>query len=115
MKVRIEQNFMNSTYDVYIFEKHEDRLFVAEPLELKMSVIKGYKPGEGWTFKPTIRVDELFGSEFFTAFAKELSNKRFFPELDPSELDKALKAKDAHLEDMRKIAFQFLTPKGILK
>jgi hypothetical protein len=71
------------------------------------------RPGGELGIKPFLQVDGLDhkAEEFFAALAKELSRLGFRDDSEEKQLADVLKAKEEHLQDMRKLIFDWMVKK----
>lgn len=106
LEVRIDYNLLNRRWEIYAYEQLEDGKAVPFLISIeKLPIIS-----EGDPLPPTVTLKRLEGQQLFTMLAKELRVNKFGPE--PIMINEPqLQAIAAHLEDMRRIAFNFLEPK----
>ena len=107
MKVRIETDWSTGEYHVYLYEKYGDRLFVGKPMDLVMEEVSDYRPGKCLVGKlpPALRLGREMASNLFAELVKELTSLGFKNSKNEEALTDVLKAKNEHLEDMRKLVF----------
>jgi hypothetical protein len=107
-KVHLEREWSTGQINIYIWEKHGDRLFAAEPSQLIMSEVSGYQPGENFQekVKPFLQVSDRNRDDLFPAIAKALSDYGYGPPKEEPKDDGTLKATRDHLADMRRLVFQ---------
>jgi hypothetical protein len=101
MKVKIVQNDPFLKTDIYIYEQHEQKRSLAQPVEL---IFKDIKEADYSTdsIKPTISIHQEFAFALFKALADELHRNGV--RTDQDELNEGeLKALKNHLEDLRKL------------
>ncbi len=107
MKIDIEHDVARDLYGVYVFEKHNKVLYVAAPQEIKMVEVKNYKPFSSLPdLKPFLEIDGLIAMDFFGELFKALIAAGFKDQEDLEQIKSVLKAKEFHLEDMRKLVFK---------
>ncbi len=104
MKIFINPNLWQDTFEVYIVEENVNgKLYVAEPMELKFKELNN---GES-VAKPSIRISRFSGKE--TNFLQALSDALAKAGYEPKTVEEnkgELKATKIHLEDMRKLVFK---------
>lgn len=98
IELRHDENILGTK--LYILDDRDDRLFVAEPIELTFSEVDMTQE-----LLPTMRFDRRSGERFLSSFADALARLGFRAD--------ELKAKDGelgalryHLEDMRELVFK---------
>lgn len=107
MKIHIENDPMRDEYAIHLFEKHKKILYVAKPQEIEMVEVKNYKPFASLPhLKPFLKVDGYMAMEFFTGLAKSLAEMGFKNTENEEKIKSVLKAKEFHLEDMRRLVFK---------
>ena len=107
MKVRIERDWARDSYSIHFYQKQGSRLFVVRPMEFVVDEVSEYRPGCDLADKipPALRVDGIEVPDLFANLAKELARLGFKDTEDVRQLTDVLKAKNEHLEDMRKLVF----------
>lgn len=107
MQVRIINEWTTGRSSVYVYDKQGTRFFAAKPSPLVMEEVPGYLPGESVAdkIKPWVEIGLEFGPDFFSALAAELARLGYRNDEGEKQLADVLKAKDAHLEDMRRLVF----------
>ena len=105
MKVHIERNWGTGDWCFYFFDRRGDRFYLGKPMELVMEEKSGYEHGIRLGEEPTLRVSVDY-EDVLGALAKALAEAGFRNDAGEKELATVLKAKDAHLEDMRTLVFK---------
>ena len=108
IRVHIEPEWGRDSFAVHVLEKLSNgRMFSARPAELVMDEVSEYRPGGELNTPPFLRVDAFLGQgEFFAALAKELARLGFRDSKDEEQAKDVLKAKEDHLQDLRKLVFK---------
>ena len=106
--VHIETAWARQEWQIFIFERAGRFLRAAKPVELLMEDVGDYVPGEDFSSKiqPWLTIDKFYGSMLFPQLVAKLAEIGFRvgDGGKEKELVDILKAKDGHLEDMRRIA-----------
>lgn len=106
MKIKIEQDFARDRYAIHLYEKRKDVLYVAAPQKITMVEVKNYKPFSSLPdIKPFLTISGMHAMDFFAEFFKALIEIGFKDAEDLEKIKSVLKAKEFHLEDMRKLVF----------
>jgi len=110
MKFHIERDWTTGDINVFLFYRRGDRLFVAKPAEVVIEEVSDYRPGDMTRDKvpPFMRLSSDIADDFMAEFAKALSDFGYHKPKDeaPAITAELLKAKDAHLADMRTLVFK---------
>ena len=110
MKFHIERDWPTGEVHVFLFHHRGDRLFVAKPTDIVIEEVSDYRPGGVTRDKvpPFMRISSDIADDFMAEFAKVLSDFGYHKPKDetPTITAELLKAKDAHLEDMRTLVFK---------
>ena len=110
IKARLELRPGWDQYDLHIFEKRRDELFVAKPVGIEMVKIVRPRSGILPDLVPFLRIDGIHANELLPALADALALHGFKPPTDEDELKSVLKATQFHLEDMRKLVSKLTKP-----
>ena len=99
-KVRIGASPETNFFEIYFYDESGGRSAIAKPVEL---VFHHVEVGE--KVEPTLKIPMHFAKEFSRALAKALEKEGIEGE-STCHLKKLLTAKEAHLEDLRKVLFE---------
>lgn len=104
VKVRWEDTF--NGVGIWIMGRKNDGVYFAKPMQLEFTKAEGYP----MLSEPTLSfTNEGQGKVFLTDMSNELARLGFMPDKIKA-LDGELKATQAHLADMRKIAMGLILP-----
>ena len=107
IKARLELRPGWDQYDLHIYEKRQNSLFVAKPVKIEMVKIARKNDGMLPDLVPFLRVDGIHANELLPALVEALVSHSFLrPPTDEEELKSVLKATQFHLGDMRKLVFR---------
>lgn len=107
IKARLELRPGWDQYDLHIFEKRRDILFVAKPIKIEMVKVLRKDDGILPNLVPFLRVEGVHAQELLPALVEALISHPFLrPSTDDEELKSVLKATQFHLEDMRELVFR---------
>lgn len=105
IKARLELRPRWDQYDLHIYEKRRDVLFVAKPVKIEMVEIVRPKSGRLPDLVPFLRIDGIHATELLPAMVDAFASHGYKPPTDEEELRSVLKATHFHLKDMRKLVF----------
>ena len=98
-QVRIERSFQYPGYDIWLINRKRNENYVLKPVKMELDEPH---PEAFQLPEPSMRMSP----ELLKAFAQAISETDGIP----SEI-REMKAKDAHLQDMRKLVFEKLIDK----
>ena len=100
IKVYIRNSDYGNGKSIWIVSRIGEKTMVAKPITFEMVEVNNNAISD-----PTIRLSGEFETEFLGAFAEALDNSGVKTDND-HKIKGLLEAKDAHLQDMRKLVFQ---------
>lgn len=106
--VEIKRNLIEDSFELSIFKKINDKLFLAIPQEIKWKEVKEYSPGSFHPkdFNPFLKIYGGESYEILAELARELAKHGFKSSEGEKELKSILEATKNHLEDMRTLVFK---------
>ena len=102
MKVYIHNNYATMAVDIYFTDEIGQKRYIAKPMKI---VFEEFNPVECKLHEPSLRIDDEVSRDFLKAFAEALDGQDIKTDND-HKIKGLLEAKEAHLQDMRKLVFK---------